>query len=288
MAIIGVAEEASRTTTQNWKQQRSYVRTWLVESNIAKEDPLNVINASVGANSIPDLLDAYPTDAYALVQDRQAQQLDNDKGQKLWRVTVTYGSLFDEDPNYYLPNPLDRPTRVEYDTWTQQLAVQYDFDEEPIENSAGVPYDPPELADMAYPVIRLIKNLPTQDLSLLATLQMVTNSDSYLGFGEDQLLLRRYTVTRAQENGVLHYVHTFELAVKWDKWTKRLLDMGYQFYDDDEELRIARCGVERSPCPHPSKLDGEGRLLPEGDDPVFNEFRLYRQVALGSFLPSVP
>lgn len=283
--IVTVKELSSRTHQQNWKQQRQYVRTYIVLSDTQYEDPLNVVNASVGGISIPALLAPYPTDAYALVQDRQVSQ--SDSNHKQWTVTVNYGSLFDEDPAYYVANPLLRPTKVELDTWTQQIAVQYDYENEPIQNTAGVPYDPPEMVDMVYPVIRLIKNESTQNLALLATLQMVTNSDAYLGFSEDQLLLRRYTVQRQQENGVLYYQHTFELAVKWDTWKKKLLDMGYQYLDDEGELRLARCGVEKAPCPHPSKLDGEGGLLPDGDDPVFNSFRVFRQIAMIGTLPNV-
>ena len=93
-----------------------------------------------------------------------------------------------------------------------------------------------------------------------------------------------------QENGAAFWQITYTLAVKRDTWDVKVLDAGYAELDPGS----VGAGVP----PHwvkivddfgheptePVPLNGSGRRLTPGDDPVYLSFRVYREVSYATHL----
>ena len=73
---------------------------------------------------------------------------------------------------------------------------------------------------------------------------------------------------------------TYEFQFRYDGWIKRRLDEGFR------EVTSAVAGTPKTyesmkdddgnPLTEPRKLDGEGHKLKSDEDPVYNEYNIYR------------
>lgn len=278
MSIVEVHELAGRTSTLNWKFQRTYTRKWIVISSTRFEDPITVETAS----GIPLVQAAYPTDPFALVTDKSAaQQAD----MKTWVVTVNYNTSFDQDPANFVEDPLSRPAVFEADFERTTRAFQFDKDGDPILATNGLPYDPPLEADVSPLTITITKNQASGSVAAQAALQDVINSDAFLGFGVRQLKLR-VSAKQKQDNGILYFEWKYTLSHNPFGWRKKVLDMGYHYKDSDGELVKAR-DVYGDPVASPVLLDGFGGFLPDGGTPVFNEFKFYQETGFSGVVPII-
>lgn len=280
MTIVNV-KELPRTHSQNYKYQRQYQRKYLVQTTVGNDDPLNIINANDGVTAIPALYAPYPSDSFALVQDRKANQRSD---LFFWDVEVSYNSVFDVDPASQDENPLSRPAIWSFSFEKAEKAVRYDLDDEPIDNSATVPIDPPLMLEHSIPIISISVNKATFSYATVSVLQDCVNSDTWNGFAPNTVKIRGIEVNVVWENNVLYFAYKWTLAVKYDAWRPvKILDMGYHEYNAGEPKLIR--DAYGNPLPQPSLLDGNGEKLPDGDDPVYLDFNMNRQVAFTGLIP---
>lgn len=284
MAIIKCGE-VNRTTSQNWKYQRQYTRKYKVQSSIKTEDPLSVVSAvdPVTGVAIPAVLAAFPTDPFALVQERKATQTTD---LFFWDVDVSYSSVFDQNPASQNENPLLRPALWSFSGEKAEKAVREDLDGEPINNSAGVPIDPPVLLEHSIPIISISVNKATFNKDAPALYQDCVNSDTWFGYAPHTVKIRTLEANEVWENNLLYFQVKWVLAVKWDLWyPTRILDQGYHELLPSGEHRLIREKFTGAPLPSPSLLDGNGMKLPSGNPAEYIEYFLNREVAFTGVIP---
>jgi hypothetical protein len=184
----------------------------------------------------------------------------------------------------------------------------------PIVNSALEPYDPPPIINEVNPIIDIRKNVLTTN-RILEELKDLNNSINIFGIeyrdGAYSLKIPprcgrfRYTLQPVQEYNsggvVLVYRElTIQVLLKLDSYLIRLLDIGsYKFsttgtltirdrYDTDPPDFDWPTGSTPVPFtnengePHLRLLDGKGNELGAGVEPVYNEYKGYREQ---DFLP---
>ena len=283
MAILSVDEHwDSRATDSQAKFQRTHTRRFLV----IVDDTDDYGMAILAHASIPANLAVHPTDSDAQVKSRKVSN-DSQFHEKWW-ADITYDTWWDDDPDTYADIPTDRPAIVDWTFEKATKAVQYDVDDDAIENSAGVPISPPLEIDLSLPVATVLKNYVPGAIPALMTFQDTVNSDEYTLDGQTfqpgQVKVRGITIGKKQkQNGVLFVPVTWQLAIKYDGWRPhRVLDCGFSELVAGEWKTIRNAS---GPLPQPSRLDGSGLRLAPGDPPVYLSFALNREL---SFVGAVP
>ncbi len=275
MAILAVTEVwDSRSGEQSWKAQYKYARRFKVYVS----DNTDHTTAILASGSVPARLAAHPTNGYALVESRKVSQDSSDP--LVYFLDVSYNSVFDFDPASTNENPLLRPAIIELGFERATKAVREDLDGEAIDNSAGIPFDPPLEIEHSIPTLTITVNKAALSYATIATLQDCCNSDTWYGFTPGQVKIRGISVKLKQENGYLFWEYQWTLAVKWDGWRPtRVLDQGFHELDEDGVTPILIRDNFGNPLPSPSRLDGEGNKLDPAEDAVFLEFNMVREVA---------
>jgi hypothetical protein len=267
------------------------------------------------AGSIPGIShgDAHPEDATAYCVSIDPQQTDSPV---MWRVTFGYDSHPDmpevlqpdagggSPPTPLTPgevaeaaaNPLSRPIKwkVSFQQTTRPAEkgrlVDPDTGEPgpwgPVTDSALLPFDPPAEKEVSRPLVSATVNRASFGLHEAALLQDAVNSATWFGMAPRTLRCVGIEADSQQENGYGFWSVTYNLAVNYDTWDFELLDAGYQeripgFESPGGGSVPARWEVIKddfgdSKGPYP--LDGNGRRLTPGDEPVYRKYRIYREV----------
>lgn len=289
MSVTTVTELAEQRRCEHTleKGQRKYWRTFKVITNDADDGPGTVLSSltlpSLGATYIT----GNDTDTGAVVVDRTAT-LDADS-QISWTVTIEYNSMF-ANPNVQNPNPLSRPDKWTFSFEKYQQTVLADANGFPIINSALQPFETGYTAELSRPIINLTVNRASFDYAYVVSIQDAVNVDVWQGFDIGTLKVNTVEVQEQSENGITFWEIKYVIAVKWDGWNPvHLLDCGYYEYLSEDPsttpnpnfvpgLRIIT-DIHGRPVNSPALLDGNGRKLPPGYDPVFLGFQMYREIS---------
>lgn len=258
---------------------RTYKRVWRVLTDDALTGQLEVINA-VG---VPAMWAIYATDEEtdlgARVVERMPKQDTDDPW--LWLVEVKYSSKW-QDEAAAVANPLERPSKISWQSVDFQEAVEVDEEGTSIINSAYEPYDPPVLRDAGRLTCAITKNLSEFDPVFYAGYlkpAKASNDGTFLGFEAGQVKILKVSCGEQQyENEVSYYPVRIEFDVLtgyWDEeeeelltWDRYLLDQGYSTINLDtlKQQPILEAG---QPVAKPRLLDGEGQLLDASADPAW-------------------
>lgn len=278
MSIVNIDEVTGGTGTLDWKVRRTYVRKFKVYCSSNSDTAATILASQSGTGDnthIPARLSVYPGDSLALVKQINVSRTNDPL---IWDVEHQYDSLFEFDPATTNENPLSRPVIVEFSFEKYTRSVREDLDGEAIQNKAGTPIDPPLEEELSIPIISISYNLATFDFDTVSDVQDCVNDDTWHGFDQWTVKVRGLTVKKMWENNVLFWAVNWTLAVKWDGWRPtKVLNMGYYELGDDGEPKIIRDKFGQ-PLPNPSLLDEDGKKLPTGEDPVYLEFALHREI----------
>ena len=187
-------------------------------------------------------------------------------------------------------NPLRRPYDLSFDFITEKEVARVitvaGFDGLPVQNSAGDAFDPPVERDLHIQVLKVTANMGSFDPVLAYDYLGRVNDGPYLGFAARRVLLAVYRADRAYESGFLFWKVYHEFHFHPVDWDLRVLDQGYRKLPRvNGKLQTITDGKGKDVA-KPQMLDGFGGVLPEGGEPVFLTYRIYRSAdfaALGLF-----
>ncbi len=280
MSISAVTEIwESRGGEQSWKGVVKYNRRFKVYCSTTADHT----TAILASGSIPARLAAHPDNAYALCESRKVTQDSQDP--LIYFVDVSYTSQLDIDPADTNENPLSRPAIFGFSFERATRAVREDLDGAAIDNSAGVPFDPPLELEVSVPIISIEINLSSFTFATIATIQDCVNADTWRGFDPGTVKIRGIEVSKKFENNVVYWAYKWTLAIKWDGWRPvGVLDQGFHELDEDGEPMLIRDNFG-NPLPHPSRLDGDGNKLAPDDASVFLAFNMNREITFSGLVP---
>lgn len=186
------------------------------------------------------------------------------------------------DHNVRADNPLDRPTRWAVEFEQAQEIVKKDIDGNAIVNSAGLPYDPPPMADRAFMVITAVKNYAVGD-SLIDLSGSVgeyidtLNDNVFLGCTAGTLRIVGASINYDVENGVPFAQVTWRFKHRRFGWALSLADIGTMVLSAGEFIPVSYIeGTGSDTGPRP--LDGSGGLLAPGLPLEFFDFNVYPEL----------
>lgn len=288
MAVVSVTEiwEGRSGNKSLEKFRREYQRVFRVYTDSNHDAAATIITHP----SLPALGSGYITpneaDAGALCKKVEASQNAEDPLQ--WTVTATYDTDV-PDPEEQEENPLNRPAQWKFSFSKYTKAVEKDLDDKAIVNSAGMPFLPPVEIDQSRPVINVTINKATFSYIYVLNLQDAVNMDAWNGFAPNTLKIAGIEVSSQYENNIAFWQLTYNIEVNWEGWNPmKVLDQGYYEKElvsgeEGSQSAVYRRELIRDdfgqPMSGPTLLNGSGEQLPEGSDPVYLNFRVYRTVS---------
>lgn len=255
---------------------RSYETVFEVTCAASDSIP-TILTASEGGVSIPTIGTAYGDDAYATcTKVGDARQLGD--GFTQWEVPVTYerpsGDVLAEDP-------LDDKVRVSWGVRLVEEVVTWDKDGNPIDNSAGEPFDPPLMEEVAILTVRIVRNEATYGAADAFSYANAVNSSACtiagLQVGARKARCLGIPGDNATRNGIDYWQKTYEFEFKMATWDRRPLDLGMYYLSAGEPLTFK--DDEGAPMQVPQLLDGAGAA---GATPVFLTFRTKAEKSFGA------
>lgn len=272
MTIVLRGEDATARTGKNTKGARTYTRAFKVETDDKTDGPY-AIGSTPG---LPVIGSVHPEDSSAWCTSLTVENFAPYKG---WRVTAEYSSEIE-----LAEVPTDDPAIIRWDSEQFQRIAIADSSGEAIVNSAGDPFDPPNMMDDSRRIVTVTKNL-TSVPGWILTYQDAVNSASFtidgVTIGEELAKLQRVSVSEVQiRNGNLFRTVDFVIHLQKTGWNLNPLDAGFRERtsggspaglknirnDDDDELPAA-----------PVPLDGAGHKLadPSPANCLFRNYTVY-------------
>lgn len=281
-----------------------YTRRW----EIRTDDPLDGPKTVSAHPDIPARGSPYVTDTefdlLALAQDAQVERSSEDP--TLWYVSVTYQSSFDwptgvqpsesapsagsgaaggagsaPEPGEQVESPLNRPPVWRCSFQTTQKVAEKTFAGNAIVNAAGLPFDPPLMRDVSYPVITLTRNVPDVQFSQLRLLQDAVNDAEWCGLPERSVRVTGIEYGPKYENGFAYFEITYQLSVRYPNWDFEVLNAGFTELVGGNWVAITD-GTR--PVTEPVPLDVAGAKLDPADTPNFMTFRVYPERDFGTLI----
>lgn len=265
--VVTETRERGRSGSINAKWQRNFTRTFHVLFD----------SATAGANAAIEAVGILPGDRYvtstesypySFAQSISAQIVDQDG--RGWDVTVNYSGEY--DPGQFPEDPTLWAVQVHWSGSQFQETADRDGDGSPILNSAGVPFNPGLQKDDSRPLLTLVRNERTFDEKLAARFRDKTNLDDFWGYSPRCAKCKPIQASRTLDKKIgWYWVVTYQFEFNEDKWTRKVLDAGTMQLnaDGDKLIPITRNSALVS---EPVPLDGSGRPLDVGGEPVYLEF----------------
>lgn len=279
MALQSFNEIAGRGVDGGEDMNRTYRKKFQVVSNAMNEDAAAV--RAYALTQIP-LFTPFPTDGGSLLVGVAADQ--DEENPFLWTATLRWSALTltsrssnaaRSDPAQRNENPLARPPRVRLTTERFQIAPDYDFDGNPVMNSAKDRFSDAVLRWVSRPVVTISRNKTTFPTVAWRNWINTVNKTSFLGFEPGEAMLVDLNDDRQFEGNVYFHEVTgvWHIAQGFDRftWQPHVLDAGYQEIVAGKKQKIMLPGgVEPS---SPVRLNGSGRrLAPDDAAPNASQF----------------
>lgn len=196
------------------------------------------------------------------------------KGKNSWEVTCAYEAI---EP---IGNPLARPVK-----WSMSFAaftriVDTDIYGELVENSAGMQYNPPVEIDDSRPIVKAVRNEPFFNMDIARSFKDAINSSTWKRQPRYTVKVKQIASGEPQEeNGISYYAVTyeFELAEEGRDWLVNVVDAGFYERSDGDPPFSCILDAEGNPVQEPVKLDGNGKILEAGRDPVVRTWHLFKE-----------
>lgn len=277
MAITIVEDYTKRTSDENEKGQRSYVRVFNVTTDNHKVGA-GVVRESVGIPRFSTYETETEYDTFSFCKTKQAACVSADG--KSWTVTVNYGPP-DNGQESPTENPLEAPLQVSWSFAQFDKTVYVTRDGEPIQNTAGVPYASGLNRDDSRPVLAIVRNEASFNAALAYSYRDTVNSDSFMGAGPGQVKVSNISGARQYDpNYGFFWTVSYEFQFSAEGFEKKVASMGLHEKNDQGKLVPIMNGS--SEATDPVHLDDKGKAKPGGPAKV-QTFKLYNETSFSGF-----
>lgn len=281
MTITFIEEIPEGRTATNQKGMRSYTRKFKLKSSVESEGPY-----AVGSDAnLPKIGSLYPDDPFAWCTTLTVEQFSGRWG---WIVTANYSS-----ERELAEDPTADPAVITWDSEQFQRPAIFDKNGDAICNSAGDPFDPPNMMDDSRRVVTVTKNLAVVPTWILSY-QDAVNSDTFtvdgVPVGVGVAKMQRVSVGQVERrNAITFRPVTFQIHLERDGWLLEPLDAGFREIQAGSGsgagslINIVNPGDGLQPSA-PVPLDGNGVSLadPSFTNNVFLSFSVYTTLAFSS------
>lgn len=236
--------------------------------------------AASNANGLPFLRDPHPYDPFARCKSVRGQSEANDD--KIWVVEATY-TYDTQDESQQPENPLDEPPQVAWGFQQFQKVLQKDINGKALLNTADEQFDPLPEVDDSRLVLSYQRNEAYFPVALAREYQDAVNSDAFLGAPAGTVKCQNINATRQFRNDVYFWAVSYEFHFRSDDddWELHILNQGYRTTLDDSYSIVS--DQEGRPMNQPVLLDIDGQELTEGADPIFLDYKAYREKPFSAF-----
>lgn len=277
----GLGKTQSANNTQG---KRTYVITLMLSTTLTAETAFWVGSHA----SVPQIGAVHPDDSGAWLQTIDVDLTDPKFG---WTVTLNYSS-----ERELAIDPTTEPAIVTLNTEQFQKPAVFDISGYGICNSAGDPYDPPNMMDDSRRLFTVSKNMASVPSWVISS-QDAINSDVFslggLSIGIGLAKVQSVSVGEPQvRNGVAFRVVTFQIQVQRDGWTLNPLDAGFRELAWDGLTRIniynppstgdTNGGDERPTAPVPLNGSGQAQANPTITSAVYGSHVIYQSIAFST------
>ena len=273
MTITYVGEMHAPAT--NDKGSRSYTRSFRLKTTAKTERAFHVGSHA----SLPAIGEVHPDDSAAWCATLTVDPSEPWKG---WTVTAEYST-----ERQLAENPTSDPAVITWGSEQFQRPAIFSYAGTAICNSAGDPFDPPNMMDDSRRVVTISKNLAAVP-SWILTYQDAVNSDVFsvdgvsvgIGLAKMQSVIVSERQTR---NGTAFRTVTFTIHLQKDGWLLEPLDAGFRELAGATRVNILNSGdFERPSSPVPLDGSGAAQANPTLASSVFLSFAVYETKAYAS------
>lgn len=269
MTVTFKEEIAGGRSATNEQGRRSYTRTFRLSTD-DEDDSAYDVGSDV---NLPAIGDVYPDDSGAWCMSLNVENTDPWRG---WTVTANYSS-----ERELVTDPTSDPAIITWSSEQFQRPAIFDSAGNAICNSAGDPFDPPNMMDDSRRVVTVSKNVAVVP-SWILDYQDAVNSDQFTVDGITVAIglakIQSVTVGERQtRNGVNFRVVTFSIHLQKNGWLLEPLDAGFREHTYSGTIENIRNEGDGELPSAPVPLDGAGAALadPSYTNNVFLSFSVY-------------
>ena len=262
--------------------QRRYTRRWRVISDAVVLHPALAIGQ---APVVEGALFAYDLNAFCKTIDADYENADDSR--KVIIVTATYETGSGGDEQVENEDPLqDRPD-IRWGSRTVRLPVRVDINGDPIQNSAGQPFDPLPEEDFQVLVYEYSHNIASYSEANARSYRGAINDDNFtlagLSISPYQARIVGINASNAERNGTRYWRESVVVEIV-DDWRLTLVDEGLMkksgiadgpgdphYIGGGESVVTPILDANGNPIFEPTLLDGNGAPL-GGGNPVLLRF----------------
>jgi len=274
----------------NWV--RSYRRSFVVQTDSVQDDAATILLHP----SCPKLYDVYAAGATLDLSAfcKRVTPDQDSESPNVWRVTAEYDTI--ADPRKQNPNPLLRPPKI---SWNFQLGTKAvekaafinattgaETSDVPVQNSAGMPYDPPLEADEAIATLQIEKALADFDPVMAFNYTNAVNNDPWMGGDaytwKCQGISGTLEYAQVEETLIPYWVATALFQYRFETWRFEILDAGFYKKNGGGTDLVEITSENGQPLSKPRLLDGSGAPLSLSGTPVYRKYRVYRELPFAS------
>ncbi|MHC4709432.1 MAG: hypothetical protein ACYTA3_03165 [Planctomycetota bacterium] len=261
---------------------RTYKVKWLVQTTSTADGPSHALIAS----GLPAIGSSWNQgndyDAWARCWPTMACRYitRNERG-RWWEVEQTFTTKpLSRCQDTTIENPLNEPDRISggFTKYTQEVTQDRNGDE--IKNSAEEAFRGPQVEfDNNRPTVTIEKNVLTLDLATISEMVDTVNDATLWGLAARKVKLSNVSWSRELYGTcTFYYKISYEFDINFETFDRTVIDIGTRFKikgavanDKNQFERYRDINGELTTC----HLDGNGNLLPAGDDPVEIDIEYY-------------
>lgn len=278
MSVLGwslLEGRRGKTTLSGTKLVRTYNATFQVITDDHWDDESD-IEAYIEANTgMPKWFSPHPTNAYALLNDREIIQQSKGQDGRVWHVNC--GWTDDINPgDAEKSNPVEFSARIEYRSQKRKRVIWVDKDGKASVNTAKCLIDPPLEVDVSGAIITATVNQAT--FSFAADIKPVenhVNQNAIWGAEAGTLKVTEVSAQDAWSQGIHYFVVKRVIEYNEDGWKEKPLSRGIMEIKNDKLVRIK--DENKQDITEPVPLDATGAKIPASSLPggaYYLEFRV--------------
>jgi len=252
-------------------EDNSGVKTTSRVFRVQYEDGTRAIVALNEAD-IPSRGTTHPDDINLKLITKAVTAISDDK--RIFEVTCQYSTV--TTASEFTENPLKRDPEVTWGFFETSEVVVSDNEGNAIQASSTEPYQTALMENVENLELTIVRNEKTFDPDRALEFQGTVNEKKVTIAGKisqpRQALLVQYTGSKQKENEIDYWSVTYRIRFKEDTWDKQILDQGFNELIAGTVTPILDTTQQK--IQEPVKLDGNGRVLAQGETPVFNSFRI--------------
>jgi hypothetical protein len=177
-----------------------------------------------------------------------------------------------------IDNPLLRPATVRFSSVKRMIVVKRDNNLDLVQNSAGIPFDPPVQMEQARLGMHVQQNVAKFDPTIISTYGYAINSTKWAGGDPKTWRCEDISAERKFEEGIFYWQRSFFFVYKEDGWDPyEVLDQGAGYRATFVDTHLTKFYANGSPLPK-GLLNGAGGKLPVGDAAVYKKFNIHDEL----------